>query len=122
MAEIPAIRKKQNTRPQAFKPGVSGNPSGRPKEHKEWRVKLREFLHSKHPQADAFNAKAAGSDTVHSRLDVILRRLEKDDPQFLIEQGFGKATLRVEQTGADGGPIVVLEHAHRMIPNENKND
>lgn len=85
-----------------FKPGQSGNPSGRPKEVSEWRDILRKFLHSKHPQAEAFNAKANGTDEVHSRLDVILRRLEKEDPQFLIEQGFGKATLRQEISGPEG--------------------
>jgi hypothetical protein len=56
-----------------------------------------------------------GKDVVRSQLDVIVRRLAKDDPKILLQYGFGKPIETHEIGGIDGAPIIILKHAHELI-------
>lgn len=74
----------------SFKPGQSGNPSGRPKILKNLQELARELT----PKAiAALEAALANPRERVAAATVILDR------------GYGKAPQRIEATGADGGPI-----------------
>ena len=73
-------------------PGVSGNPRGRPKT-----VKVREV-------AKAYLEEAAESGD-KTRLELLVARLEKDDPKTLLAYAYGKPVETVELSGADGEPL-----------------
>jgi hypothetical protein len=110
----PANRKRQGGATK-FKPGVSGNPKGRPAAMFSFGKYLRDFLASEHPQAEEYNLKTGNKDKVRSQLDVIVRRLAKDDPKILLQYGFGKPIETHEISGVDGAPMVILKHAHELI-------
>ena len=79
----------------AFKPGVSGNPGGRPKAVKEVQELARKY----------------------SRRSIrALARIVQESPddrariaaaEALLNRAWGKPTQSVEMAGADGGPLLV---------------
>ena len=92
-----------------WKPGQSGNPSGRPKATLDFKQKILDFFEQKHPSAQELSRKM-GHD-VRTRLDVILLRLEKDDPKVLLYYGFGKPVETMQHQGPGGGPV---QHQHDL--------
>ena len=83
--------------PHRFKPGVSGNPAGRPKGA---RCKLaNEFLQA---ILDSFTEKVKNGDTM-AGMDAI-RRMRDTDPSAYIKAI--ASVIPKEITGEDGGPIL----------------
>jgi len=98
----------------SFKPGWKGGP-GRPAAMFSFAKHLRAYLESDHPNADEYNLKTGNKDVVRSQLDVIIRRLAKDDPRVLLAYAYGKPIETHEIGGVDGAPIVILKHAHELL-------
>jgi hypothetical protein len=73
---------------KGFRPGRSGNPSGRPKSA-DFAEEVRDFLAERDPKAQVDQ----------SRLRGILERLAQNDPKVLLHYGFGKPT----DMGVEGG-------------------
>jgi len=107
-------------KPWRFRKGVSGNPGGRPKAANNFGAEVRAFLQAAHPDAKSFNeanAKKGGKDVLKTRLDILLRRMEKDDPKTLLHYAYGKPIETHELSGVDGGeiPVLILKHAHELL-------
>jgi hypothetical protein len=78
-----------------FKPGVSGNPIGRPP--------LGESLAEK--------VRAAAGDRLDKTLDLLWTRAARGDMraiEFLADRGWGRVPVPVEQSGPAGGPVKFL--------------
>jgi hypothetical protein len=78
----------------AWRPGVSGNPGGRPKEVRE----LIELARSAVPRAFALAQNLLGDSDEESRV-----RLEA--AKFLTSYGLGAPPRQVQVTDADGAPL-----------------
>lgn len=79
---------------QRFRPGQSGNPSGRPKAVRE----LIELARESVPKAFGLAAKLMVNEDEDSRV-----RLEA--AKFLTSYGIGAPPREVQLTGADGAPL-----------------
>lgn len=97
-----------------FVPGQSGNPGGRPKSAQNFGEQVRAFLEQAHPDAKQLTAKLKSDVELRTRLDVLLLKMEQDDPKTLLAYGFGKPIETHEVSGPDGEPIVILKHAHEI--------
>jgi len=84
----PANRQNTDKYRTRFKPGQSGNPSGRPKGAGEFRKTVEAFLHGK-------------LDPKTTVLQDILHRLRVEKPEVLLHYAFGKPTEHVEIDAAD---------------------
>lgn len=115
-----AATKRVMPKGRPFVKGQSGNPAGRSKQKINWLESLDSFFDSPHPHAEKINEKfgLTGEFKVKTHLDVMRWKLANEDPQFLIEQRFGRAVQALEHSGPEGQPITILEHAHRFVPNE----
>lgn len=79
--------------PFKFKPGVSGNPGGRPKN-----------------DIAAVIARAIFEGNIEAITRALLKKIKKGDPRTftaLADRGYGKAPQSVEVTGSDRGPVRV---------------
>lgn len=95
--EVPANRKKTGAnRPTAFKPGQSGNPSGRPKKTEEQRT-LEAMCRERTTEALATVLAIMGEgENERNKLSAA---------QFVIERGWGKAVQPNTVSSPDGGPV-----------------
>lgn len=98
--ELSAANSEQNSVPEAlkpycFKPGVSGNPSGRPKK-KLVDQSLTELLEA----TDSEQALALAKVLLAKALDGDVKAL-----QLVAERTEGKPSQKVEVSGPDGGAI-----------------
>ena len=80
----------------AFKPGQSGNPSGRPKA----------------VQAITELAREMGPDCIKVLARIVLesedKRTQIEAAKVLLDRGFGKAVQSIEHMGEGGGPVVIV--------------
>lgn len=90
-------------RPWLFKPGVSPNPGGRPKG-------LASLV--KAETGDGAELVAFMLDVMRGKKKAPLR-LRMEAAAWLADRGFGKATVPIELSGADGGPV----HMHLDLGN-----
>jgi hypothetical protein len=88
---------------KGFKPGKSGNPSGRPKALFHFGEYVRTFLYS--PAVDG---------TAKTQLDALIQRLAKEKPEVLLHSGFGKPVESHEISGLSAAPVIKLRHAHEI--------
>ena len=81
---------------KGFKPGQSGNPSGRPAIAKAFRDRCREFMEAEEGGWDILitMAKGGGSD-------------KRAACELLAAYAYGKPTQGLEVSGEGGGPVVI---------------
>jgi len=82
---------------KGFKPGQSGNPSGRPPIAKEFRDKCRNYMEAGEGGWDKLVSLAS-----KSKPQIRIRALE-----LITAYAYGKPAQAVEVTGGDGAPVVV---------------
>lgn len=101
-----------------FPKGVSGNPGGRPKGVGKWRDLLERFLYSPHPKAEELSRQLGltGENVAETRMDVLLLRMEKENPEWLLEQMVGKAVITQDIIGMSGDSVTIIEHSHIYQP------
>jgi hypothetical protein len=86
---------------KGFKPGRSGNPSGRPKSA-DFAKEVRAFLQEPHPKRRA-----------QSQLRAIIERLAEHDPKILLHYAFGKpAEMECPRNEPPG--TIIVRHAHEI--------
>jgi hypothetical protein len=81
-----------------FKPGQSGNPSGRPKVPLDLVAKCKDIT----PEVINF-----WIDLMRDSNEKAADRLRASEN--IIERGFGKARQAMELTGEDGGPVEIIK-------------
>jgi Family of unknown function (DUF5681) len=79
----PANRKNSGKERTQFKPGQSGNPSGRPKSSSEFRKVVEAYLQSK-------------LDPKSTVLQDVFDRLRKDKPEVLLHYAYGKPIEQID--------------------------
>jgi len=87
---------------KGFKPGKSGNPSGRPKALFHFGEYIRAFLNS------------PGDGAAKTQLDALIQRLAKEKPEVLLHFAFGKPVESHEISGLSAAPVIILRHAHEI--------
>ena len=97
-----------NRKPWQFKKGQSGNPGGRKKNVVTLAEQIRALLAQTHPES----GKLIGKDKA-TRLEVLLKRLEVEDPKTLLAYGFGKPLETIDMN-IEGADVVVVKHTHEF--------
>ncbi len=100
-----------------FKKGVSGNPKGRPKRGESLRETILAHLNRLHPEGKDLSKRQYGKAVQMTRLQVLLIKLEEDDPKTLLAYGFGKPIETHEIQSTDGTSVAMtLRIAAGAIP------
>jgi hypothetical protein len=99
-----------------FKPGQSGNPGGRPKGTANLAALVQRFLSRNHPQGEEFAKLTERRSRKLTRLEVLLIRLEKEDPRTLLAYGFGKPVETHQHSGPEGAPMQVEDITPKIPP------
>jgi hypothetical protein len=105
----PPKRSKRAPNAGNFKPGNRLGKNGRPAAMFSFAKHLRDFLGSTHPQAAEYNLKTGSMDVVKTQLDVIIRRLAKDDPKILLQYAYGKPIETMEIGGIEGAAVIKVK-------------
>lgn len=79
---------------KGFPPGQSGNPGGRPKGQREFRLRCREFMTARGWALLEKLATTKGREQIHAL-------------KFIAEQGFGRAAQSIEMSGDASLRIIV---------------
>lgn len=124
--KLPANRQKTHggKRSTSWKPGQSGNPSGSPRRGESW----AEIIQRIGEMTDAeFIKLKRGDPTQKQQAIMAIYMALKNDPQpgvfnAIMERTEGKVKDQVELTGANGGPLEMMDVKDRILSKLNKVD